>query len=403
MNHCINTTSRFTTFPIVLNMTRECMNPANDISRGAAAEDPSATYLGTLSPLLPLFPLSGPEHPGSIHSEWSESTSPSLADSLLSLDFDSADTMGTTLYNSDLLSDSSVSPVTTPKEATASRLFAPVDAVMFPSQDSEQDAPSPKRMRMDAEMPAPGMSQSLPSVLRHDFTLFPGDDEVHVPSKHDLYMNSKADKVMSLLDTLNGSPMQLRSGSLDSALSEPKTAPPTLMEKMPTSVPASALPSPPITGPSVTPASITAPASSSTSMGGTKSFRGTRRRRRDVDELLPLDAPIQPRMYHTESATSRRDSKDHSSSGEASPNNGNPLATPTLPSAENQGVDARALKRLSNTIAARRSRHRKAEELKRLYDMIEQLEKEVGVWKGRCEAAEQERDRLKTNSVALRM
>lgn len=379
------------------------MNPANDISRGAAAEDPSATYLGTLSPLLPLFPLSGPEHPGSIQSEWSESTSPSLADSLLSLDFDSADTMGTTLYNSDLLSDSSVSPVTTPKEATASRLFAPVDAVMFPSQDSEQDAPSPKRMRMDAEMPAPGMSQSLPSVLRHDFTLFPGDDEVHVPSKHDLYMNSKADKVISLLDTLNGSPMQLRSGSLDSALSEPKTAPPTLMEKMPTSVPASALPSPPITGPSVTPASITAPASSSTSMGGTKSFRGTRRRRRDVDELLPLDAPIQPRMYHTESATSRRDSKDHSSSGEASPNNGNPLATPTLPSAENQGVDARALKRLSNTIAARRSRHRKAEELKRLYDMIEQLEKEVGVWKGRCEAAEQERDRLKTNSVALRM
>jgi len=379
------------------------MNPANDISRGAAAEDPSATYLGTLSPLLPLFPLSGPEHPGSIQSEWSESTSPSLADSLLSLDFDSADTMGTTLYNSDLLSDSSVSPVTTPKEATASRLFAPVDVVMFPSQDSEQDAPSPKRMRMDAEMPAPGMSQSLPSVLRHDFTLFPGDDEVHVPSKHDLYMNSKADKVMSLLDTLNGSPMQLRSGSLDSALSEPKTAPPTLMEKMPTSVPVSALPSPPITGPSVTPASITAPASSSTSMGGTKSFRGTRRRRRDVDELLPLDAPIQPRMYHTESATSRRDSKDHSSSGEASPNNGNPLATPTLPSAENQGVDARALKRLSNTIAARRSRHRKAEELKRLYDMIEQLEKEVGVWKGRCEAAEQERDRLKTNSVALRM
>ncbi len=138
-------------------------------------------------------------------------------------------------------------------------------------------------------------------------------------------------------------------------------------------------------------------------MGGTKSFRGTRRRRRDVDELLPLDAPIQPRMYHTESATSRRDSKDHSSSGEVSPKNGNPLATPTLPSAENQDLDARALKRLSNTIAARRSRHRKAEELKRLYDMIEQLEKQVGVWKGRCEAAEQERDRLRTNSVALRM
>lgn len=380
------------------------MNPANDISRGAAAEGPSATCLDTLSPLLPLFPLSGPEHHGSIQSEWSESTSPSLADSLLSLDFDSADTMGTTLYNSDLLSDSSVSPVTTPKETTASRLFAPVDAVMFPHQDTEQDVPSPKRMRMDDEMPAPSMFQSLPSVLRHDFTLFPGDDELHVPIKQDLDMtNPKAEKVMSLLDTLNGSPTQLRSGSLDSTLSEPKMAPPALMEKMPTSVPASVLPSPPVTGLAVTPASINAPALSSTSMGGTKSFRGTRRRRRDVDELLPLDAPIQPRMYHTESATSRRDSKDHSSSGEVSPKNGNPLATPTLPSAENQDVDARALKRLSNTIAARRSRHRKAEELKRLYDMIEQLEKEVGVWKGRCEAAEQERDRLKTDSVALRM
>lgn len=380
------------------------MNPANDISRGAAAEGPSATCLDTLSPLLPLFPLSGPEHHGSIQSEWSESTSPSLADSLFSLDFDSADTMGTTLYNSDLLSDSSVSPVTTPKETTASRLFAPVDAVMFPHQDTEQDVPSPKRMRMDDEMPAPSMFQSLPSVLRHDFTLFPGDDELHVPIKQDLDMtNPKAEKVMSLLDTLNGSPTQLRSGSLDSTLSEPKMAPPALMEKMPTSVPASVLPSPPVTGLAVTPASINAPALSSTSMGGTKSFRGTRRRRRDVDELLPLDAPIQPRMYHTESATSRRDSKDHSSSGEVSPKNGNPLATPTLPSAENQDVDARALKRLSNTIAARRSRHRKAEELKRLYDMIEQLEKEVGVWKGRCEAAEQERDRLKTDSVALRM
>lgn len=380
------------------------MNPANDISRGAAAEGPSATCLDTLSPLLPLFPLSGPEHHGSIQSEWSESTSPSLADSLFSLDFDSADTMGTTLYNSDLLSDSSVSPVTTPKETTASRLFAPVDAVMFPHQDTEQDVPPPKRMRMDDEMPAPSMFQSLPSVLRHDFTLFPGDDELHVPIKQDLDMtNPKAEKVMSLLDTLNGSPTQLRSGSLDSTLSEPKMAPPALMEKTPTSVPASVLPSPPVTGLAVTPASINAPALSSTSMGGTKSFRGTRRRRRDVDELLPLDAPIQPRMYHTESATSRRDSKDHSSSGEVSPKNGNPLATPILPSAENQDVDARALKRLSNTIAARRSRHRKAEELKRLYDMIEQLEKEVGVWKGRCEAAEQERDRLKTDSVALRM
>lgn len=389
----------------------ECLNPAIENPRGAATEDPSATYLDTLSPLLPLFPISGSEHHGSIQSEWSENTSPSLADSLLSLDFDSANTMGTTLYSSDLLSDSSVSPVTTPKEAPVSRLFAPVDAVMFPGVGTEQDAPSPKRMRMEGEMHVPSMVQSLPSVLRNDFTLFPGDDETRVPSKLDLDITSpKADKVLSLLDTLNGSSMQqpsastqLRSGSLDSALPEPKTAPPAMMEKAPASIPATVAPSPTMTGSVMTPATISAPALAPPSMGGTKSFRGTRRRRRDVDELLPLDAPIQPRMYHTESATSRRDSKDSSSGGEASPNNGNPLATPSMSAADNQDVDARALKRLSNTIAARRSRHRKAEELKRLYDMIEQLEKEVDVWKGRCEAAEQERDRLRADSVALRM
>lgn len=391
-------------------MTMECMNQAIEIPHGVAAEDSSATYLDTLSPLLPLFPISGPEHHGSIQSEWSENTSPSLADSLLSLDFDSADTMGTTLYSSDLLSDSSVSPVTTPKEASSSRLFAPVDAVMFPSQDMEPDAPLPKRMRMDGGIHGPSEVQPSLPVLRNDFTLFPGDDERRVPGKLGLdVMNPKADKVMSLLDTLNGSSiqqpsvLQLRSGSLDSTMPEPKTAPPALMEKTPTSVPATLASSPSLTGSVVTPTTTGTPALPPTSMGGAKSFRGTRRRRRDVDELLPLDAPIQPRMYHTESATSRRDSKDSSSGSEDSPNNGNPPATPSMSTADNQDVDARALKRLSNTIAARRSRHRKAEELKRLYDMIEQLEKEVGVWKGRCKAAEEERDRLKADSIALHM
>ena len=170
MNQNIKITSRFTTIPIHHDMTRECVNPANEISRGAAAEDPSATCLDTLSPLLPLFPLSGPEHHESIQSEWSESTSPSLADSLLSLDFDSADTMGTTLYNSDLLSDSSVSPVTTPKETTASRLFAPLDAVKIPPPATQQEVSRLTISRMDAEMPAPGMFQYLLYVLRHEIT-----------------------------------------------------------------------------------------------------------------------------------------------------------------------------------------------------------------------------------------
>lgn len=58
-------------------------------------------------------------------------------------------------------------------------------------------------------------------------------------------------------------------------------------------------------------------------------------------------------------------------------------------------MDARSMKRLSNTIAARRSRHRKAEELKRLYETIEELESQVQQWKERCNKAEMERDRLR--------
>ena len=116
-------------------------------------------------------------------------------------------------------------------------------------------------------------------------------------------------------------------------------------------------------------------------------MRGTgRRRRRDADELLPIDAPIQPRVYHTESATSRRDSRGSESSSPGESGASTPLSG-------SQEMDARSLKRLSNTLAARRSRHRKAEELKRLYETIERLEKEVTLWKQRCESVEQERNR----------
>lgn len=92
--------------------------------------------------------------------------------------------------------------------------------------------------------------------------------------------------------------------------------------------------------------------------------QGGRRRRRDAAELLPLDAPVQPRNYLTESATSRRDEPMDSST---------------------EKTDARTQKRMSNTIAARRSRHRKAEELKQLYETIESLRSQVALWRGRYE------------------
>ncbi|SNX83839.1 uncharacterized protein MEPE_02547 [Melanopsichium pennsylvanicum] len=119
--------------------------------------------------------------------------------------------------------------------------------------------------------------------------------------------------------------------------------------------------------------------SSLTSIKSTDASRGTKRRL-DSADLLPLDAPIQKRTYYTVSATSRRDTAhevDEFAEEEA---------------AIRREKDPRVAKRLSNTLAARRSRHRKAEELRLLHEKIEALSNEVESWKKRCEMAEKERD-----------
>lgn len=108
------------------------------------------------------------------------------------------------------------------------------------------------------------------------------------------------------------------------------------------------------------------------------------KRRLDSTDLLPMDAPIQPRKYKSPSATSRKDSK--SSSSEDLP------STPVDPN-----MDPVAAKRLSNTLAARRSRHRKAEELRALQDQISDLTSEVEMWKRRCLEAEKQRDEVYAN------
>ncbi|PWN46858.1 hypothetical protein IE53DRAFT_376315 [Violaceomyces palustris] len=116
------------------------------------------------------------------------------------------------------------------------------------------------------------------------------------------------------------------------------------------------------------------------------------KRRLDASDLLPLDAPIQPRKYHTVSATSRRD---------ATPVDSSNIPTDDPFAAEEAALrrekDPRVAKRLSNTLAARRSRHRKAEELRILHETIESLKNEVQTWKKRCERAEQERDEARAN------
>ncbi|KAK0551709.1 hypothetical protein OC846_003201 [Tilletia horrida] len=125
------------------------------------------------------------------------------------------------------------------------------------------------------------------------------------------------------------------------------------------------------------------------------------KRRADAAELLPLDAPIQSRTYKTASATSRKDASivaaPRSTDGHAAANDDDDAAPSPAPAAEDvipEGLSAMESKRLSNTLAARRSRHRKAEELRILHETIASLKEEVQEWKRRCMRAENERDEI---------
>ncbi|KAK0532274.1 hypothetical protein OC834_002660 [Tilletia horrida] len=119
------------------------------------------------------------------------------------------------------------------------------------------------------------------------------------------------------------------------------------------------------------------------------------KRRADAAELLPLDAPIQARSYKTPSATSRKETEAAPSPAAAS---AAAAAAPDSPPADviPEGLNALEAKRLSNTLAARRSRHRKAEELRILHETISSLRDEVQEWKRRCLRLENERDAMAT-------
>ncbi|KAH8834706.1 hypothetical protein DL96DRAFT_703 [Flagelloscypha sp. PMI_526] len=71
---------------------------------------------------------------------------------------------------------------------------------------------------------------------------------------------------------------------------------------------------------------------------------------------ISLDAPVQPRQYITPSATSRKD--------------GPSLKCKAADMEDGSEMDTMAKKRLQNTMAARRSRQRKREELKELEDTL---------------------------------
>lgn len=298
-----------------------------------------------------------------------EDTPSSMTDSLLSLDFESNE-LGSSLLSSSSLSEPSP-PMVTPTDVSGAAFFSPLHQPMFASPAEEAYEPQPKRQRTHARSSAWGVTGAM-----SDFTLFPKDEEENAQRtsiQPTLVKHAESANVLQLLESLNAAPAYGRPGS--ASLFAPSLSPRLLYEKgagaLSQSTPA--LPPPPTE---------------------VNRSRNTRRRIRNADELLPMDAPVQQRTYHTESATSRRDSHGSGkSSGSASPTDTqNSPATPKLALENGQEQDPRLLKRLSNTLAARRSRHRKAEELNALHDTIRALQTEVSMWKKQCEAAEKERD-----------
>jgi len=96
------------------------------------------------------------------------------------------------------------------------------------------------------------------------------------------------------------------------------------------------------------------------------------------DSLVPLDAPVQPRKYLTDSATSRKDEtarkRARSEAFDDDEEDG---------SSKGSELDAIAAKRLQNTLAARRSRKRKLEYQRELETALDQVRAEKEQWRAR--------------------
>jgi len=97
------------------------------------------------------------------------------------------------------------------------------------------------------------------------------------------------------------------------------------------------------------------------------------------ESLVPYNAPIQARKYHTPSATSRKELPVTFARKRARTGEGDDDAGPTL--SEEDAINA---KRLQNTLAARRSRKRKLEYQRELEDAVEAERKEKERWRARA-------------------
>ncbi|KAF7329283.1 BZIP domain-containing protein [Mycena kentingensis (nom. inval.)] len=124
---------------------------------------------------------------------------------------------------------------------------------------------------------------------------------------------------------------------------------------------------------------------SRTTRATTRSVPGATGTRKNITpaQLIPDDAPTQKRVYLTASATSRRTvssssskRRTHAAAFAEDEDGGEQLTSREL--------DALAAKRRQNTLAARKSRRRKLEHTQALEARVEELEREVVVWKERA-------------------
>ena len=148
--------------------------------------------------------------------------------------------------------------------------------------------------------------------------------------------------------------------------------------------------------PALDPASIHASPSLADTPALTPSTPGSRRKnaptgtRKNLapEDLVPFDAPIQPRKYLTPSATSRKEVPAVFAKKTA-PKRGRSVAFGDIEDEDEEdmaGVDMDAIeaKRRQNTLAARRSRKRKLEYQRELEATVEKEKEEKDQWKTRA-------------------
>ncbi|KAF9461962.1 hypothetical protein BDZ94DRAFT_1237310 [Collybia nuda] len=110
-------------------------------------------------------------------------------------------------------------------------------------------------------------------------------------------------------------------------------------------------------------------------------------RRTSPEALLPLDAPTQARRYITPSSTSRKEIPAFFAKmrGPSPPSDEEEDELTEEPPASN-ATDQEKIewKRRQNTLAARRSRKRKMQNVQRLEEAVERLTREKEIWRTRA-------------------